>query len=239
MLLYYIRHGDPIYSTDSLTEMGERQAKAIAKRLELYGVDEIYSSTSNRAIMTAKPTCELIKKELALLDFANESYAWNELTISCDNAEGKTWLFQSSKAIELFNSRSVRELGDRWYEHPELIANNYEKGITRIYDEVDGFLKELGYGHIRYSGRYQVTNPNERRVALFAHQGFGLAFLSCILDIPYPMFCTHFDICHSGLTVIKFQDYGGWSVPKVLTLSADSHLYREGLPTKYNNEISF
>ena len=29
--------------------------KALAKRLALYGLDEIYSSTSNRAIMTAKP----------------------------------------------------------------------------------------------------------------------------------------------------------------------------------------
>ena len=62
MLFFYIRHGDPIYVPDSLTPLGERQADALAKRLSMYGVDKIYSSSSNRAILTSKPTCELVKK---------------------------------------------------------------------------------------------------------------------------------------------------------------------------------
>ena len=47
MLLFYIRHGDPIYNPDSLTPLGHRQAEAVAKRLALYGIDEIYASSSN------------------------------------------------------------------------------------------------------------------------------------------------------------------------------------------------
>ena len=40
MLFFYIRHGDPIYDPDSLTLLGEEQAKALAKRLALYaGID--------------------------------------------------------------------------------------------------------------------------------------------------------------------------------------------------------
>ena len=35
MLLYYIRHGDPVYNPDSLTSLGEEQAKAVAKSAEL------------------------------------------------------------------------------------------------------------------------------------------------------------------------------------------------------------
>ena len=57
MIFFYIRHGDPVYEPDSLTPLGMRQADALAKRLSLYGVDKIYSSTSNRAIQTAMPTC--------------------------------------------------------------------------------------------------------------------------------------------------------------------------------------
>ena len=41
MILYYLRHGDPIYSPDSLTPLGHEQAKALAKRLATYGLDEI------------------------------------------------------------------------------------------------------------------------------------------------------------------------------------------------------
>ena len=49
MLLFSIRHGEPIYDPDSLTPFGHRQAEAVAKRLALYGIDEIYASSSNRA----------------------------------------------------------------------------------------------------------------------------------------------------------------------------------------------
>ena len=81
--------------------------------------------------------------------------------------------------------------------------------------------------------------PNEKRVALFAHQGFGISFLSSVLDIPYPEFSLHFDFSHSSMTVIEFKDVDGIVIPKVLTLSNDSHIYSENLPTKYNNEILF
>ena len=61
MLFFYVRHGDPIYDPDSLTPLGHRQAEAVAKRLALYGLDEIYASTSNRAVLTATPTSEILK----------------------------------------------------------------------------------------------------------------------------------------------------------------------------------
>ena len=72
MLLFYVRHGDPIYDPDSLTPLGERQAESVAKRLALFGIDEIYASTSTRAIQTAQPLCELLGKKLTTLDFLNE-----------------------------------------------------------------------------------------------------------------------------------------------------------------------
>jgi broad specificity phosphatase PhoE len=52
MLFFYVRHGDPTYNPDELTPLGHRQAEAVAKRLSLYGIDKIYSSTSNRAYLT-------------------------------------------------------------------------------------------------------------------------------------------------------------------------------------------
>lgn len=231
MILYYIRHGHPIYQPDSLTPLGIKQSEALAKKLGKIEFDEIYSSTSNRAIMTAKPTCDALGKEPVLLDFAHEGYAWRDLTIESLETKGKVWLHQDKRIISLFNSKEIRDLGDRWYDHPKL--NDYEKGISRIYNEADAFLKELGYEHIRYTGRYKITKPNDKRIALFAHHGFGLAFLSCITDIPYPMFCTHFDMCHTGVTVIDFDEIDGFSTPKILTLSSDAHLYSEGVETNY------
>ena len=239
MIFYFIRHGDPIYDPDSLTPLGTQQAEALAKRLAHYGLDKVYSSTSNRAIQTAIPTCELLHLKPELLDFANESHAFNEFTIENDDDSGLVWLFHSQKVVNLFNDKAIRDLGDRWFDHPAFKDHNYEKGIHRVYNNVDDFFAQLGYEHIRYTGKYKITKQNDKRIALFAHQGFGLVFLSCLLDIPYPMFCTHFDMCHTGMTVIDFPNINGYCIPKVLTLSSESHIYCEGLPTKYNNCIYF
>jgi len=235
MILYYIRHGDPIYNPDSLTPLGERQAEAVAKRLANCGLDEIYASTSNRAILTATPTAEILKKEIKLVDFANEGHVSKEL-VYVDNGK-RSWLFHNKRIVKLFNSNEIRTLGDEWYTHPEFKDYDYKKGIDRIYRESDAFFKNLGYEHIPYTGQYKVINSNSKRIALFAHQSFGLAFLSCLLDIPYPMFSTHFDINHSCVTVINFQEADGVAIPVVYTHSNDSHLFSEGLPTNYNNEI--
>lgn len=235
MLFFYIRHGDPIYNPDSLTPLGLRQAEALAKRLSLYGMDKIYASTSERAKQTARPTCELLKKELHELDFCNEGHAWNDFTVKTQN--GVTWAFQSPEMLKIFATEECRRLGDRWYDHPKLSC--FKKGIERIKGESDSFFASLGYEHIPDTGTYKIIRPNDERIALFAHQGFGLAFLSCVLDIPYPIFSRQFDICHSGMTVIEFAGSEGITHPKVLTLSSDSHIYRDGLPTNYNNYISF
>lgn len=238
MLFFYLRHADPIYEPDSLTPLGHRQAEALAKRLYLYGVDKIYCSSSNRAILTATPTCELHKKELTVLDFANESHAWEQLTVTLDNGR-KTWLFNDKKSVDILVSNEVRSYGDKWYNHPHFAGQGYDIGFERIRDESDRFFESIGYKHDREKNGYIPVNPTNERVAFFAHQGFGVAFLSALMDIPYPEFCTHFDLGHSSMTVIEFKGESGLIVPKILQLSNDSHLYKEGLATNYGNVIRF
>ncbi len=239
MIFYYIRHGDPTYKPNELTPLGRRQAETVAKRLALYGVDKIYASTSNRAMETAQPSCELMKTEAELLDFANEKYTSADMMVCYGKDAPRRWIFETPEVVSLFCSKEIRDLGDQWYDHPDFKDYAFKTCIQRIYDEADAFFLSLGYEHHRFTGKYKIVTPNEDRVALFAHQGFGLAFLSCMLDIPYPSFCTHFDMCHSGITVIEFQENGGYAVPRILTMSSDSHLYREGLPTRYNNRLYF
>ena len=237
MLLYYVRHGDPIYNPNMLTPLGARQAEEVAKRLALYGVDEIYASPSNRARQTAIPTAELTKLEIKDADFADEAHVWRDLTCKKMVGDGVTWLFQHTEKRALLNSSEVRALGMEWYKHPELAK--YEAGMKRVDSVTDEFLSSLGYQHDRGLGRYIIREKSEKRIALFAHQGFGLAFLASLLDIPYPSFSTRFDMTHTGVTVIEFGDEGGYSYPTVLSLSNDSHLYKSGLPTKFQNRIYF
>ena len=236
MILYYIRHGDPIYDPDSLTELGHKQAEALADRTCLYGFDEIYCSTSTRAIMTAEPTCKRLGKTPVLLAWANESRAWENFSLP--NEQGKYfWCFHQRKWIEKFNHPEVTALGDKWYEHSFFADTKFKKGVETIDNATDDFLRSLGYEHDRTMRGYRAISPNEKRIALFAHQGMSFSFLSSLLDIPYPYFSTHFDLSHSCVTVISFENVDGLIYPKVLQHSNDSHLFKAGLMNGYHGSI--
>ena len=242
MILYYIRHGDPIYDPDMLTPLGRQQAEAVAKRLALYGVDEIYSSSSVRAMETAQPTCELLRKPLTTLDWMHESHAFDAFGVPICEGGRKTWLWARADYASLLCTREVRELGDRWYEHPAFGELDFKDYYADMKRNIDSWIATLGYEHDRERGMYKVTGENkERRVALFAHEGVSKIFMSELLDIPYPYYVEHFEMKHSGMTVIYFDegrneyDFHGYARARVLTLSNDSHLFRDGLPTNHTS----
>lgn len=60
MLLYIVRHGDPDYVTDTLTERGKLQAEAVGKRIAASKIDRIFSSPMGRARQTAEPACRIL-----------------------------------------------------------------------------------------------------------------------------------------------------------------------------------
>lgn len=233
MLFFYIRHGDPIYDPDSLTPLGEEQAEAIKYRLAVHGLDKIYASSSNRAILTATPTAKLLKKEIEVLDWCNENYAWQDFaTPNEDNFY--TWNYNHAHYKKLYTSGELLAMGNNWYDHKAFEGTNIKRGTLRVQRETDALLLSLGYRNDREKGYYIAEKPNNDRVALFAHEGFGTAFLSAILNIPYPLYASHFTMCHTGMTIIEFSG-DDIVFPKVLTLSNDSHIYQKRLPLRYNN----
>ena len=207
MLFFYVRHGDPIYNPDSLTPLGHEQAKSLSKRFVTYGLDKIFASPSTRAMQTAQPTCDLLKKEMTVCSWADEGLAWQDFSIDASTGI-HTWCFYDPAVLEIFRSPEVYALGDKWYEHPDLVQYDFGKGVARIDAAVDEFFLSLGYRHDRKNCRYEVVEPNRERVALFAHQGFGIAFFASMLDIPYPVISTHFDFGHSSMSVISFEQNG-------------------------------
>ena len=49
MRIVLIRHGDPNYEKDCLTELGHKQVKVAAQRLLKEGIEEIFCSPLGRA----------------------------------------------------------------------------------------------------------------------------------------------------------------------------------------------
>lgn len=250
MLFFYVRHGDPIYDPDQLTPLGHRQAEAIGRRLARYGLDEIYVSSSTRAQETVQPVCELLKKKATVLDWTNEAHAWRELTLRDDKGR-LMWGFCTPQVRDLFTSREIQRMAGDWYQHPFFQNNTIPQGYLRIRGEARKFMEQLGfawddekgqYKNLHYQKKkeaYTIPEIEGKRVALYAHHGFGMAFLSCVLDIPYPYVCEKMDLGHSSMTCILFRENQEYVIPQMLTLSNDGHLMADNLPTRYNNEYCF
>ena len=239
MLLFYVRHGDPTYNPDQLTPLGHRQAESVAKRLALFGLDEIYVSSSTRALETAQPTCELLKQEATVLDWTNESYAWQDLSVVDDDGV-RRWIDVSHRYRRMLTDAEIRRLGGCWREHPGFADTTVVQGYDRIERETRAFMATLGYAYDPKTDAFRATDPNEnKRVALFAHGGFGGAFLSCVLGIPYPLFATRFCMGLTGVTVLHFDPKADPCIPSLLTFSNDGHLYRDGLPLRHGNRFPF
>ena len=232
MLLFYIRHGEPTYNPDDLTPLGEAQAEALKDRLGRYGLDKIYASSSNRAYRTAKPTADMLHKEITVLDWCHEAYVGEEFSFTWKNGR-HFWGHFEPETKAILASEEVRVLGKKWYEHPRFKGTSFETGAKRIQQETDAFMLSLGYRHLQDKNGYEAVSPNEDRVAFFAHEGFGMVFLSALLDIPYPEFSTRFAFTHTGMSVIHFENSEDLVIPRILQHGNDSHLYAEQLPLKY------
>ena len=233
MFLFYVRHGQPDYGRDGITEDGKKQAKAVAERLSLLGIDKIYSSTLGRAMETAQYTADKSGLPIVGVDFAREDLAWKEF--STENEKGRVWVHDDPSMVKKFLSPEVSALGDEWYKSPLFKDTNFESGVKRVRKAVSGFLGELGYERDEETGLIIAKRHLYDRVALFAHAGFSVSFMSDLLHIPYPVFCTRFFGCGvSSVTAFKFPDEGDGFIPKTYTFGNDSHLYKENLLDTYD-----
>ena len=85
MKLYIVRHGDPDYVTDSLTELGKQQADAVVKPMAEAGISRIFSSPLGRARQTAQPSADHLGLPVKIEHWTRE--IWPELTL----VHGAAW----------------------------------------------------------------------------------------------------------------------------------------------------
>ena len=230
MFLYIVRHGDPIYETDSLTERGMRQAEAVSKRMAASGINRVFSSPMGRARMTAEPTCRLLGLDCQIEAWAHEI------------EEERLTPFPDGKL------KSVTNVPGFYYREKGMISLPYEQSYScqgfrdtamkQATDRIEAggrdFLERLGYRE--EEGVYRILRPNDDRVALFCHSAMARAWLSTLLHIPIHLMWAGFEYTHTGVTVLEFPNYeSGVTAPKCLCYSDMSHLFAAGLDMRHND----
>lgn len=227
MLLYIIRHGDPNYVTDTLTELGQKQAEALVPRMEQSGLTRIYSSPMGRARQTAQPTADKLNLPVNIEHWAME--IWPELA----PPKGKGRTFVIDMPATAFRAEDTHDMYDNWHEMPCLNEIASREAYDRVVRHSDDFLRRQGYRRER-DGVYRIERANDDHVALFCHAGFSITWLSHLLAIPPHLVWSSFYVTHTGVTVVEFPNSdSGLSTPRCLCLSDMSHLIRTDLPYSY------
>lgn len=228
MRLLIVRHAEPDYSVDSLTEKGFREAELLSERFENEQIDDVYCSIYGRARDTAEPT--LRKKGL------KATY--------CD------WL-REVDYMKAANPQNMSETRNIWDYLPRDFCSDesmHEKNgwktskiikdsdVAQLYDEMceklDAVLAKHGY--IRSGNMYKTECGNHDTVALFCHFGAESILLSHLLNTSPFIFLQNFCALPSSVTTLYTEERIEGEVSFRCAGFGDiSHLYKYGEPPSF------
>lgn len=214
MRIIFVRHGEPDYERDCLTETGKKQAEAAANRLAREGIAEIYASPMGRAAQTATFTAKRLNLPVQTLDFMHE-ISWGGPGIP---QEGHPWTVSDWMiAQEDFDFYHTD-----WREHPYYKNNIAVRYLNEISVQFDAFIRRQGYRH--EGTRYFCETDRQKTVAVFSHGGSGACVLSHLLALPFPYVCTVLPYEFTSVIILEFPVRKGEYVhPRIELFNDTAH----------------
>ena len=198
MRILIIRHAEPDYEIDGLTEKGHREAKLLALRLKDTPIDEIYVSPLGRAKVTCQYTLDQKHMKATELNWLQEFRAR-----IFDPDQKRDHVAWDLKANRWRGESSLMDEA-QWTRHPLYAQTDVEKVWRETKEGLDQVLAKNGYernGHI-----YRVREGNMRTIAFFCHFGIGSAILSHLTGIPLVALWQGTCWLPSGVTTVVTQE---------------------------------
>ncbi|MCR5656859.1 MAG: histidine phosphatase family protein [Butyrivibrio sp.] len=193
MRLLFIRHGDPDYEHDTLTEKGKVEAALLAKRIKDFNIDDVYVSPLGRAQATARYSLDVLQKEAKTMDWLKEFPAEFDPNVYPD-ARKAFPEYPINKETGKYNKHGIWDIYPSYYgQHRELFDRDgfRESDIAKagdtceVYDYVTGEFDKLlaEYGYERDGDIYHVTKANDKVIAFFCHFGISSVLLSHLWNV--------------------------------------------------------
>lgn len=220
MKLLIIRHGDPNYEIDSLTEKGWKEAEMLAERIAPLDIKAYYVSPLGRARDTASLTLKKAGREAEVLPWARE---YNTRILGENGERRIPWdmLPENWTAVPEYYDK------DKWYDVPVMKEAGMEEGLRWVWDGLDELLARHGYK--REGMYYRAEKPNEDTIAIFCHFGVECVMLGHLLGIS-PMALWHgFMAAPTSVTTVNTEERrDGIASFRVSAFGDISHLYVKG-----------
>ena len=221
MKILIIRHGDPDYAIDSLTEKGRREAELLSERIAPLDVKAYYVSPLGRARDTAAYTLKRAGRTAETFDWLREY----DVDIRDEETGGRRLAWDQLPAVwteipEYYDK-------DRWYDVPIMSESGMKAGLDKVWNGLDSVLEKHGYK--REKNYYRVTAANEDTIVFFCHFGVECVMLGHLLGIS-PMALWHgFIAAPTSVTTLTSEERReGVASFRVSSFGDISHLYKYG-----------
>ena len=230
MRLIIIRHAEPDYEHNSLTEKGFKEAKILCDYLDNVKIDYLYVSPLGRAIKTIEPYIQKHNKKYEIIDWLQEFEYCKTLE---DGTEIKAW----DNQVIPFEEIEENFDNSRCYQLEEMKIT----GITKHYDEIiskfDDLLKKHGYE--REGHHYKVINENHDTVVLVCHLGLQMVIVSHLINLPFRALGQHFGPVPSSITTIYTEERKkGIAQFRIQSFGDVSHLVSSNEPLSFAGRFS-
>ncbi|MBQ9785275.1 MAG: histidine phosphatase family protein [Clostridia bacterium] len=209
MKIYFVRHGQPDYEKDCLTELGHSQAAAAAERLRDSGIERIFASTHGRALETAAHTADLLDLEVIPCDFMRE-IGWGPTGEEPLPFNGHPW---TMSANHIANGETLVDMN--WRVNADYVNNQAVARIKTVTDGLDAWLASLGY--VREGEYYRVAGEQPyQTVAMFSHGGASISAFSHMFNVPFPQSVAALCMNFTSVTVVNFEgEVGALTYPQL------------------------
>ena len=197
--LIFVRHAEPDYTIDSLTEKGWREAKLLAPRIQnLDNVKYWYVSPLGRAQDTAKTALAGTGITPVTLDWLREY----EGRIYDPETKSKrlAWdLYPRDWTLmpEMYDK-------DRWMYAPLYEESNVADEANLVINSLDALLLEHGYR--REGNYYRIEDSKDYTIVLFCHMAVSLLMIGHLIGASAPVMW-HGNFCApSGLNIVQTEE---------------------------------
>lgn len=255
MRLIFIRHGDPDYSIDNLTEKGKREVSFLTERIcKWKNITEFYTSPLGRARATGEMALKKLEREAKVCDWLKEFYYPVKLPQNYPDSEkiGQEHICWDFPPEFLTENQDFFDK-NKWSNVDFLKNAEIDKHFQEVSNGIDEILSEYGYFRNK-QGFYDVKNPvpnhnwseqisqyhlksvkndypEEKTLVFFCHLGVMFAIISHLIGIS-PLVLWHgFFVAPTSITILNTEERKkGQAWFRVERLGDTNHLTNNGEP---------
>lgn len=200
MTIIFIRHGDPNYVDDCLTEKGKREAELLSERVKGWEIDDFYCSPLGRARETADHSMRKNGRSYEILPWLEEFPA---RVISYENGEKRIpWDLLPAywtKEEEYFHRTA-------WTDAQLMKTGDTEEKFLRVCKGIDALTEK--YGYIHENGFYRVRDDGARDkvIVCFCHFAVTSVIMSYMLNLSPAVMLHGFFMPTTSVTVLAAEE---------------------------------